>query len=279
GVAGIINGATTAPTSRVGVYGTGSNGGRLGGVGVQGDSDTRSGVLGVSRSGRGVSGDSNSGPGVAGLTQTGAGVLGISGQNVGVFGISNGVGVLGLGGLNSGLFIGDVEITGNLTKGGGGFQIDHPLDPGNRYLRHSFVESPEMKNLYDGIAVCDAKGKAVVELPKWFEALNKDFRYQLTPIGVPAPNLHIAAGVRRGRFTIGGGARGLKVSWQVTGVRKDAWAKAHRLTVEEDKPAGDRGRFLHPEVHGRRRERSLAHARYTAEAQDHLAGKEPAGGE
>jgi hypothetical protein len=136
-----------------------------------------------------------------------------------------------------------------------------------------------MKNLYDGIAVCDGKGKAVVELPEWFAALNQDFRYQLTPIGAPAPNLHVAAAIRRGQFRIGGGARGLKVSWQVTGVRKDAWAKAHRITVEEDKPANDRGRYLHPEMHGRRRQRSLAHARYEAEAQRHLAGNEPDGGE
>lgn len=274
GVAGIVTGATTAPAPRVGVYGSGSDGRRLGGVGVLGESDTRTGVSGSSRSGSGVGGGSNTGVGVVGNSQSAAGVLGVSAQNVGVFGISNGTGVIGWGGSQAGLFIGDVHITGSLSKGGGGFEIDHPLDPANRYLRHSFVESPEMKNLYDGIAVCDAKGRAVVTLPKWFETLNRDFRYQLTPIGGPAPDLHVAAGVRRGRFTIGGGVRGRKVSWQVTGVRKDAWANAHRLTVDEKKPAADRGRYLHPEVHGRRRQRTAAHARFDEQARRRLAGGE-----
>jgi hypothetical protein len=72
------------------------------------------------------------------------------------------------------------------------FKIDNPLDPANKYLCHSFVESPDMKNVYDGVVVLDRKGKAEIELPDWFGALNKDFRYQLTAIGAPGPNLHIA---------------------------------------------------------------------------------------
>jgi hypothetical protein len=44
-----------------------------------------------------------------------------------------------------------------------------------------------MKNLYDGVATLDGKGRAVVRLPNWFEALNAEFRYQLTAIGRPAP--------------------------------------------------------------------------------------------
>ena len=85
-----------------------------------------------------------------------------------------------------------MKITGNLEKAGGSFKIDHPLDPANKYLCHSFVESPDMKNVYDGIVVLDRKGKAEIELPDWFGALNKDFRYQLTAIGAPGPNLYIA---------------------------------------------------------------------------------------
>ena len=87
---------------------------------------------------------------------------------------------------------GKVQITGNLEKAGGSFKIDHPLDPANKYLCHSFVESPDMKNVYDGVVVLDRKGKAEIELPNWFGALNKDFRYQLTAIGAPGPNLYIA---------------------------------------------------------------------------------------
>ena len=85
-------------------------------------------------------------------------------ENVGLLGISNGTGIIAAGGPDAGFFFGNVSVTGSISKGGGGFTIDHPLDPANRYLRHSFVESAEMKNLYDGIAVCDSNGEAAVLL-------------------------------------------------------------------------------------------------------------------
>jgi hypothetical protein len=155
-----------------------------------------------------------------------------------------------------------VDVTGNLSKGGGGFVIDHPLDPAHRYLRHSFVESPERKDLYDGTVICDGQGEAVVDLPPWFEPLNADLRYQLTPIGAPAPNLHVAAEVERSRFKISGGAAGLKVSWQITGTRRDAWAKSNPLLVEEDKASHERGLFRHPEAHGHTVDRSVYREQY-----------------
>jgi hypothetical protein len=80
-------------------------------------------------------------------------------------------------------FNGDVLVTGYLEKQGGGFKIDHPLDPQNQYLNHSFVESPDMMNIYNGNVILDTNGEAWIELPDWFEALNQDFRYQLTAIG------------------------------------------------------------------------------------------------
>jgi hypothetical protein len=252
GIAGGVTGSNTAPGGRVGVYGTGSNRQNLGGVGVVGESDTAAGVAGESTSGSGVSGLSESGPGV----------VGVSGEDVGVIGISNGVGILGLGGDGGGFFFGNVQVTGSLIKAGGGFAIDHPLNPANQYLRHSFVESPEMKNLYDGVAVCDVNGEAVVQVPDWFEALNENFRYQLTPIGSPAPGLFIATEIQEHRFRIAGGSPGQKVSWQVTGVRCDAWAQANPILVEEGKSADDLGRFLHPGVHGHPPDRTIAHAHY-----------------
>ena len=42
----------------------------------------------------------------------------------------------------------------------------------------------------------------------------------------------------------------MKVSWQVTGVRHDAWAKANPLEPEQDKEGDDRGRYLYPEGFG-----------------------------
>jgi hypothetical protein len=145
-----------------------------------------------------------------------------------------------------GYFAGDVTVTGTLTKGSGAFKIDHPLDPENKYLYHSFVESPDMMNVYNGNVLLDAGGEAWVELPDWFEALNGEFRYQLTAIGAPSPNLHIAQKITGNRFKIAGGTPGLEVSWQVTGVRHDPYADAHRIPVEQYKSQEERGKYLHP---------------------------------
>ena len=144
---------------------------------------------------------------------------------------------------------GDITIAGNLAKGSGSFKIDHPLDPANKYLSHSFVESPDMMNIYNGNVVLDNEGMAWVELPEWFEVLNRDFRYQLTCIGGFA-QVYVAEEIVDGRFRIAGGTPGLKVSWQVTGVRQDPYAEKHRIQVEEDKPADKRGSYLHPDVYG-----------------------------
>jgi hypothetical protein len=231
--------------------GPGVSGTSTTGVGISGTSTSAAAVVGTSRTGTGVEGNSSSDYGVAAFSGSQYGMLAVSSQQGGLFAISNGYGVVAFAGNEpAGLFFGNVYISGNLDKGGGGFLIDHPLDKANRNLRHSFVESPERKDLYDGVAVCDAKGEAVVTLPSWFESLNANLRYQLTPIGAAAPNLHVVAEVSGGSFKIAGGASGLKVSWQVTGVRQDAWAKANPLVVEEEKAPTNKGFFLHPEVHG-----------------------------
>ena len=145
---------------------------------------------------------------------------------------------------------GNLSIAGNISKAGGSFKIDHPVDPSNKYLYHSFVESPDMMNIYNGTAVLNVDGKASVELPNWFEALNRDFRYQLTAMGAPGPNLYISQEVDGNRFEIAGGAPGGKVSWQVTGVRHDAWAEAHRIPLEVEKTGPEKGKYMHPELFG-----------------------------
>jgi len=217
-------------------------------------------------------------PGVYGETFSTAGnasgVYGIvssispGGSSAGVRGVNNGTGGLGIGVAGqqngsgwgvygsvslaagyAGYFNGRVNVTGVLSKGGGSFKIDHPLDPQNKYLYHSFVESPDMKNIYDGVVVLDSQGKGEVQLPEWFDALNKDFRYQLTCIGGHAP-VYIASEVSNNRFTIAGGTPGIKVSWQITGIRKDAFAEKNRIPVEETKTGNERGKYLYPKAHG-----------------------------
>jgi hypothetical protein len=105
--------------------------------------------------------------------------------------------------------------------------------------------------------VLDVHGEALVQLPAWFGTLNKEFRYQLTPIGAAGPNLHIAEEISNQRFKIAGGVSGMKVCWQVTGIRQDAWAQAHPVVVEQDKTTRERGLYLHPELYGHSSDKSV----------------------
>ncbi len=154
---------------------------------------------------------------------------------------------------------GNVNISGSLTKNSGSFKIDHPLDPANKYLYHSFVESPDVKNIYDGVVTLDARGSVWITLPEYFGALNQDFRYQLTSIGRPQPSLYVAREISGNRFRISGGKPGGKVSWQVTGIRHDAYADAHRIQVEVEKPRQEQGRYLHPELFGAAAEQAISY--------------------
>ena len=200
--------------------------------------------------------DTPNGYGVYGWSSTGYGVVGYSEHGFAAVWGSVGAPLPGTAPTPAGYFSGNVAVTGTLSKGAGSFKIDHPLDPENKYLYHSFVESPDMKNVYDGVIVLDGGGEAVVQLPEWFEALNRDFRYQLTCVGGYAP-VYVADEVHGNQFRIAGGKAGLKVSWQVTGIRHDKFADAHRIPVEEEKPANERGLYLHPVEHGQSPERSV----------------------
>jgi hypothetical protein len=164
-----------------------------------------------------------------------------------------------LGGGTAASFTGNVDVSGTLSKGGGSFKIDHPLDPENRFLFHSFVESPDMMNIYNGNIVTGKDGFATVELPDWFDTLNRDFRYQLTVIGSFAQAI-VAEEVEGNRFVIRTSASGVKVSWQVTGIRQDPWAEANRIQVEVEKNEAERGKYLHPEAWGQPREKAIGFA-------------------
>jgi hypothetical protein len=132
---------------------------------------------------------------------------------------------------------------GALSKASGTFTIDHPLDPAGKILNHYFIEGPEMRNIYDGEAVLDASGRAVVTLPDYFDALNRKPRVQLT--GVGRSDVYVAEKVSGNRFTIGG-SPGTEVYWQVTGERKDVSAEATRrmMPVEQPKTGDLQGRML-----------------------------------
>jgi len=138
---------------------------------------------------------------------------------------------------------GNAVIVGSISKGSGTFVIDHPLDPLNKLLYYSFVESPEVKNFYDGIADLDEKGRVTVELPDYFFALNERFRFQATPLGAPMPDLYLSQEVRRKyfgiagpiTFSLAGGVAGGRVSWQVTGVRRDPFIQEFPIIPEVEK--------------------------------------------
>lgn len=202
-----------------------------------------------------LSTNSNS-AGVVGQATGNGGAAGLLGIGLG----NNTYAILGSAqgsGSYAGVFSGNVVVTGTLTKGAGSFKIDHPLDPANKYLSHSFVESPDMMNIYDGNVVLNGKGEAVITMPDWFEALNRDFRYQLTAMGKPSPGLYIAQEISGNQFRIAGGTPGAKVSWMVTGIRHDAYANAHRIPTEELKKGTEAGKYLNPDVYGKSRQQGL----------------------
>ena len=225
-------GNSTGTGANVGVLGTGGTGG----TGVYGVGDTW-GVLGQSNSASGSGGGfGNSSTGDALFTYNQSGGW-------------------------AAFFDGDVDVDGNLSKAGGSFKIDHPLDPANKYLYHSFVESPDMMNIYNGNATTDEQGSAVVQLPEWFETLNRDFRYQLTVIGQFSQAI-VASKVANHQFAIKTDKPNVEVSWQVTGIRQDAWANAHRIPLEVPKADRDRGLYLHPELFGAPAEKNIGLAHH-----------------
>ena len=246
----------------LGGTGAGTSPGGAGMVSFGGSATNSSGGTGGSLIG-GVSTAGNGGDGLFAVGALGVGTGKKGGR--GIVAIPGG----GAGGATAGLagdFIGDVEISGNLSKGGGSFKIDHPLDPENKYLYHSFVESPDMMNIYNGNITTDENGDASVELPEWFEALNKGFRYQLTVIGTFAQAI-VAEKIKGNRFAIKTNVPNVEVSWQVTGIRRDAYAEKHRIPVEEAKPATERGYYLHPDAFNQPEERSVQRLHVTTDLQ------------
>jgi hypothetical protein len=199
------------------------------------------GVSATSANTNALSVTNNAGTAICALNNSGAG------STVQIVGGATGLFVWGSA--QSASFLNDVSVSRTLTAHEKQFVIDHPLDPENRCLKHVSVESSERAVVYSGNVECDKEGNATVRLPDWMEALAGDFRYQLTCVGGHS-TVYVSDEIRDNSFGIAGGAAGQRVSWQVTGVRQDAWAKAHEFVIEEDKPEDERGHYLSPEAFG-----------------------------
>jgi hypothetical protein len=264
GICGRCAGVIGESTSYFGVYGKSTSG-----VGVFGVSTNAvgSGVTGISDNGVGVSGSSRNGIGVHAITfspdpmHAGLSVLSsskptgaIAARLWGTVRIENDT--FGTAGQ-----AGDLIVAGKLqvTSGMKMFHIDHPLDPENKYLNHAAIESSEVLNVYSGNITTDQNGDAEVQLPDWFEALNKDYRYQLTVVGTFAQAI-IARKIKGNRFAIKTNEANVEVSWQVTGVRSDPTAKKFKFEIEEAKTERERGYYLNPDAFGQPEERSLNRA-------------------
>ena len=103
-----------------------------------------------------------------------------------------------------------------------------------------------MKKIYDGVIRTDDRGYARGAPPALYQALNQRSRYQLTTIRSFSRAV-VWREVKDNSFIIRHGAARAEVSWQVTGIRHDAYARAHRIAVEVPK--------------ARRRPRALPRAR------------------
>lgn len=272
-----VRGHTIATTgSTHGVYGRSDS---TSGHGVTGWATANSGftfgVLGESSSpsGNGVRGSNTaitgSGTGVYGKSSgpTGSGVTGFAEATTGT-----NYGVLGATSSSSGWAI---YAQGRLgASGTKSFRIDHPDDPENKYLLHYSTESPEVLNIYSETITLDERGEAEVELPPYFAKINTRPRYQLTAVGMPMPNLHVAekidaktlaAGERtpagesapRCVFRIAGGAPSGEVSWEIKAVRNDLWMKSRAASAEIEKTGSERGKYQHPELYGQPPEKGM----------------------
>ena len=193
-------------------------------------------------------------------------VVGEAGHGVAGYGSFLGASIYGASGAAwAGYFDGNVVITGTLDSNNfaGTFasKVDHPLDPANKYLNQSFIESAEMMTVQTGNVTTDANGEANVTLPDYFQAMNGDFRYQLTVVGQFAQAI-VGQKIEGNRFTIKTDKPHVEVSWQVTGLRRDATTQASRKPVEELKPESERGHYLRPALFNQPEEKSVEWARH-----------------
>lgn len=246
---GIVSTTTSSAANASAVFGTNNSvngfalrGLSLNGVAVRGETNGNSSVA-VWGAAAGTSS-----AGVVGHGQ-GIGTSGVldnaTGGGYGIYGYANTVNPSAW----AGYFAGNVYVTGTVSKAAGTFTIDHPSDPKNKILNHSFVESPDMKNVYDGRGVVGTDGSVTIKLPDYFGDLNENFCYQLTCLGSQISTLTVYEEIKNNEFVVCGSS-GQKFCWQVTGNRKDAYARKNPVVVEVEKTGEMKGNYLNPEAFG-----------------------------
>lgn len=235
---GIAGQASPAATAEAAIYGSNlrTNGGHgimgIGFNGLVGQTNYRAGYAVYGENFDALGSTANNAVGVAGR-----GYYGVLGEDRYLGAVSGAYGVFSNGELGS--------------SGFKSFQIDHPQDPLYKYLRHFCIESNEVLNVYRGNAILNGQGQAIVELPNYFEDININFSYHLTPIGTHA-DVFVLEEVQDGKFSIGGGVEGMKVSWILYAERNDAYARTYpeKKQVEIEKTERDQGKYLMPRLYG-----------------------------
>lgn len=251
------------------IYGKTTNSGYYGVVGVNNSGGTgilasgQTGLRAVGTTGYGISATTNGNYAIVGQQGLSGNTFGVLGCNIGVnyygvYGYADGsVGsnfayaIFGraINNAYAGWFSGTVQVAGNFYANEKNFRIDHPQDPANKYLIHSCIESSDRMNIYSGNVMTDANGSATINLPAYFQSLNIDYKYQLTVIGQFAQAI-VESEIANNQFTIKTDKPNVKVSWQVTGIRNDEYAKQHPFIVEKEKEGLERGKYLMPELFG-----------------------------
>ena len=250
-------------------------------IGIHGSSNDNYGVYGSSNTSFGVFGESGSSPGVrartynpssyalfADYSSSSTNFCGLSSGNYAIY--ANGPSYLN-GSLIAGYFVigqggtynyvsGSLHVSNDFEASGSkNFRIDHPLDPANKSLVHSCIESNERLLIYSGTTITDAGGNATVHLPPYFEALNINYRYQLTVVGQEFAQARVSEKISNNQFSIKTDKPNIEICWEVTGDRNDAYSKTYPLVVEEAKKPEDRGRYYSPELFGQPEEMRIGY--------------------
>ncbi len=248
----LVNGGVTCMTATTnGHVGIGDNNPQNSRLSVAAGSENG---INVTSSGDGVNSTGFRGGYFVSTADSGDGVL------AGTYG-NGAVGVYGYATLGTSY---GVYCSGNFAATGTkSFQIDHPLDPENKYLNHFCTEGPEPMNAYSGNVVTDSRGYAQVELPDYFESINTNFRYQLTVVDDSDDFVlaKVARKIQNNRFVIRTNKPLVEVSWRVEAVRNDRWVQQYGFKTEEQKPAEYRGKFIAPELYDHPQEDGIAYVR------------------